>query len=95
MPSDRERIEEALGGVSHRHLPGPQGELVGMKSYCLRGHPLSGDNVRIYKGWRICKACARARQKVYADHKLKKKPVSTSIDTGLSSVSSRSLGRSG
>ena len=33
------------------------------KDYCLRGHPLAGDNLRIEPstGYRKCRACARIR----------------------------------
>lgn len=31
------------------------------KTYCKRGHELSSDNVRMSRGQRICRACARDR----------------------------------
>lgn len=31
------------------------------KQLCVRGHPLTGDNVRISGGRRYCRACCRAR----------------------------------
>jgi hypothetical protein len=31
------------------------------KTHCKRGHPLSGDNVRIYKGARYCRECNRLK----------------------------------
>ena len=37
------------------------------KTHCLRGHPLSGDNLHIDpRGARVCKACTRERNKLYA-----------------------------
>jgi hypothetical protein len=39
----------------------------GRKKFCRRGHPLTGDNVRISKGgFRNCKECARIRLRVLA-----------------------------
>ena len=29
------------------------------KVVCIRGHPLSGTNLRIYRGLRVCRACKR------------------------------------
>lgn len=29
------------------------------QSHCLRGHPFEGENLRIYRGKRICRACVR------------------------------------
>lgn len=37
------------------------------KTHCIRNHPLSGDNVRWYKGHRECRACDR---EWYAEKKL-------------------------
>lgn len=31
------------------------------KTHCLRGHPLSGDNLRTSGKWRFCRACDRLR----------------------------------
>ncbi len=31
------------------------------KTACVAGHPLCGDNVRLHKGRRICRACERRR----------------------------------
>jgi hypothetical protein len=32
------------------------------KTHCKRGHPLSGDNIRMYRGERVCKACVAHRR---------------------------------
>ena len=36
-----------------------------LKVACLRGHPLSGSNVRLYKGGRHCRPCDNERRKAY------------------------------
>ena len=41
------------------------GSINAAKTHCLRGHELSGDNVRTYRGSRICKACMREHQRVW------------------------------
>lgn len=33
------------------------------KTECLRGHPLSGDNLLVSCGMRVCRTCKRARQR--------------------------------
>lgn len=35
------------------------------KTHCLNGHPLSGDNLRVHKGWRLCKRCHRDEVRRY------------------------------
>jgi hypothetical protein len=35
------------------------------KTHCKRGHPLSGDNVYICGGKRVCRECCRGRQHGY------------------------------
>lgn len=35
------------------------------KTVCVAGHPLSGDNVRTWKGHRHCRTCSRDRMRVY------------------------------
>ena len=32
------------------------------KEFCLRGHPMSGDNLYVWKGQRSCRACAKIRR---------------------------------
>jgi hypothetical protein len=32
------------------------------KTHCPRGHPYSGSNLAIYKGWRHCRACREAHR---------------------------------
>lgn len=44
------------------------------RNFCLRGHPLSGDNVQFKKGHRICKACRRIYNKQTYDRCYKAKP---------------------
>lgn len=40
------------------------------KTHCLRGHPLSGDNLYVHRGRRMCKTCQRARNaKCYQNKK--------------------------
>jgi hypothetical protein len=41
---------------------------------CKRGHPLSGDNLRLYRGVRYCKACRAQWEK---DHRRRPKVVTT------------------
>jgi hypothetical protein len=38
-----------------------------MQTHCIHGHPLSGDNLRIYPGTgkRACKECTKARKKAW------------------------------
>lgn len=38
----------------------------GRKTHCLRGHPLSGDNLLVVSGHRQCKACNRRRLRLAA-----------------------------
>jgi hypothetical protein len=62
-----------LEAVTHsenlrRGLPRGKRHWCGMKTHCKRGHPLSGENLRIVvsrtgKTYRQCKACARIHQK--------------------------------
>jgi hypothetical protein len=40
------------------------------KTYCDHGHPLSGGNLSLYKGRRVCRACARRRLR---EHRAAKK----------------------
>lgn len=35
------------------------------KTHCLRGHPLSGGNLRRYRGWRRCRACQRLASAIF------------------------------
>lgn len=35
------------------------------KTHCVAGHPLSGDNVRDWRGHRHCRTCARDRARIY------------------------------
>lgn len=50
------------------------------KTHCHRGHPFSGDNLRINrKGNRVCKACARINQRL---HYHKKNPGASYYETG-------------
>lgn len=35
------------------------------KTHCLKGHPLMGDNLRVYKGRRLCRACRREQRMNY------------------------------
>lgn len=45
------------------------------KTHCLRGHPLSGANLYLYKdGHRRCIACLRQRDKKYKAAKKSSKP---------------------
>ena len=32
-------------------------------THCKRGHPLAGDNLRLYKGHRVCQQCRTLRQR--------------------------------
>lgn len=40
------------------------------KTHCKYGHPLSGDNIRMFNTWRECRICAKLRMR---RHRLKKK----------------------
>lgn len=33
------------------------------KTHCPYGHPYDEANTRVYKGWRICRACAKTRKR--------------------------------
>lgn len=35
------------------------------KEVCTKGHPLSGTNLQVYRGKRVCKACAALRSSSY------------------------------
>lgn len=37
------------------------------KTHCVRGHPLSGANLRVRIGWRECLACKRVAMRKYQD----------------------------
>lgn len=43
----RENLRRGLRGILHTHCPA--------------GHPLSGDNVGMSRGWRFCRTCKRAK----------------------------------
>lgn len=34
------------------------------KTHCINGHELSGENIRMYRGKRICRVCDRERKRV-------------------------------
>lgn len=36
------------------------------KTYCMRGHPLSGENLNRYRGRRRCRACADLQRRAWA-----------------------------
>jgi hypothetical protein len=40
------------------------------QTHCKRGHPLSGENVRLYRNTRVCRACKamRQRRELLGDH---------------------------
>ncbi len=52
---ERERAERAAAGI----LPMKD------RPNCKRGHPLSGDNLKMQKGGRSCRACAKITQAAY------------------------------
>lgn len=37
-----------------------------MKTHCHKGHPFSGDNLKVYRGTRICLVCRRATAREWA-----------------------------
>lgn len=39
------------------------------KTHCPQGHPYSGDNLRVYRGKRSCRECARVKQREYSRRK--------------------------
>lgn len=46
-------------------LPGYEGRA--LKTHCINGHPMSGDNLLITGGRRVCRTCARERQVRYRE----------------------------
>lgn len=38
-----------------------------LKEFCVKGHPLSGDNILLNQGKRRCKTCRRAYWRAYYD----------------------------
>jgi len=55
----RQRIKEALASWKIAPLPRR------LKTECIRGHPLSGDNLFIHEGRRRCRICRRMRGYAY------------------------------
>jgi hypothetical protein len=45
------------------------------KAHCKNGHEFSGNNLRYYKHWRMCRACEYARARKLYDKKPKRGPV--------------------
>lgn len=67
VAKDRDRRPGFYG-----NRPGRQ-KGTGLKSHCLRGHPLSGENVRVNKqGTRFCVACKAYHMKKYHERTRKK-----------------------
>lgn len=58
-----------LHRLYNRIIPGEHGRP--LQQYCQRGHPMTGDNLRILKsGERRCRACAKIRAAaLYQRHK--------------------------
>lgn len=56
----------------------------GQKTHCLRGHPLSGDNVKVGgRGERICRICARERSRaLYQRRKVDRSDQPCGSETG-------------
>lgn len=42
---------------------GTQGDRERARTHCPYGHPYAGENLRIFKGKRVCRACVRRRVK--------------------------------
>jgi hypothetical protein len=40
------------------------GQIKKAQTHCKRGHPLSGDNVRVSQGKRICRTCCRMKMRL-------------------------------
>ena len=50
--------------TQNSHDAAAKGRLHNQKrTHCANGHPLSGDNIRKYKGCRVCRTCAANRQR--------------------------------
>lgn len=59
--TSRHHLEPGYSHMSHIQRIGS--ETYTQKTHCKRGHPFSGDNLRIYKGNRVCIQCARANER--------------------------------
>lgn len=50
-----------------------------LQTHCLRGHPLTGDNLRIVRTYcgtgRVCRECARVRDRIYRERRKATQPV--------------------
>lgn len=70
--SGRDPRVETVGRDRRRESPAPRGPAArnAAKTHCKRGHPLSGDNVRVNdKGHRKCVECNRVAAREYARRK--------------------------
>lgn len=55
------RLDEALTRLASNRGPAAQ------RTHCPQGHPLSGDNLRIYDGRRYCRACSKVHKTNHAE----------------------------
>lgn len=53
---------QALTDLEHKRA---DPNWVGNRTHCIRGHPLSGDNVRLVRGARRCRQCDALRMRQY------------------------------
>jgi hypothetical protein len=54
--------------LKQRYVPHPKR----VRTHCKHGHPLSGDNLKLYRGERLCVTCVRARGMSYYYRKKEK-----------------------
>jgi hypothetical protein len=65
-PRRREQVKAAIEIWKHRFASGAacgKGGRQRAKTHCIRGHPLSGDNLRTRHGYRHCRACTKIRNR--------------------------------
>lgn len=51
-PKENTHRSRALESLMERHAA---------RTHCKHGHPLAGENIRMWRGRRLCRTCARAR----------------------------------
>lgn len=61
------RKEQAMNRRPTSQWLTPPGRVNRAKTHCKRGHALSGDNLRIYRGRRYCRACSALHDRAAKD----------------------------
>ena len=56
------------------------------KTHCFRGHPLSGDNLNLYRGLRVCRKCKTIYMREW---RAKNKTIATNLDKSCENNTTR------